>query len=164
MVLGRSTSGAIKIKTDDGLRAVSCGCCEPMIIFYSYDTDPLLGKGWEDCPDVASPCGATEQGSCGGAVVSGFLYSEQWPSIPVGRTPKAKIYAGACMDNWGNIGTAFSDNQGTDECVVGYTQEDIVDTAEVGEDNRMKIPFSVTNAAHGGPYGICGAMIEWYWE
>jgi hypothetical protein len=28
MVLGRSTSGAIKIKTDDGLRAVSCGCCD----------------------------------------------------------------------------------------------------------------------------------------
>ena len=27
MVLGRSTSGAIKIKTDGGLRAVSCGCC-----------------------------------------------------------------------------------------------------------------------------------------
>jgi hypothetical protein len=27
MVLGRSTSGAIKIKTEDGLRAVSCGCC-----------------------------------------------------------------------------------------------------------------------------------------
>ena len=27
MVLGRSTSGAIKIKTDDGLRAVECACC-----------------------------------------------------------------------------------------------------------------------------------------
>lgn len=27
MTLGRSTSGAIKIKTNDGLRAVSCGCC-----------------------------------------------------------------------------------------------------------------------------------------
>jgi hypothetical protein len=27
MTLGRTSSGAIKIKTDDGLRAVSCGCC-----------------------------------------------------------------------------------------------------------------------------------------
>lgn len=27
MTLGRSTSGAIKIKTDGTLRAVSCGCC-----------------------------------------------------------------------------------------------------------------------------------------
>ena len=28
MALGRSTSGAIKIKTDGGLRAVNCACCE----------------------------------------------------------------------------------------------------------------------------------------
>ena len=28
MTLGRTSSGAIKIKTDGGLRAVSCGCCE----------------------------------------------------------------------------------------------------------------------------------------
>lgn len=27
MTLGRTSSGAIKIKTDGGLRAVSCGCC-----------------------------------------------------------------------------------------------------------------------------------------
>ena len=27
MTLGRSTSGAIKIKTEDGLRAVNCACC-----------------------------------------------------------------------------------------------------------------------------------------
>jgi hypothetical protein len=29
MTLGRSTSGNIKIKTDGGLRAVECGCCNP---------------------------------------------------------------------------------------------------------------------------------------
>ena len=27
MTLGRTSSGAIKIKTDGGLRAVSCACC-----------------------------------------------------------------------------------------------------------------------------------------
>jgi hypothetical protein len=167
MTLGRSTSGAIKVKTDaegGGLRAVSCGCCEPMIIFYSYATDSSLGAGWDQCPDVGQPCGWAEVGSCGGAVASGFLYSDAWPSIPLGKTAKAKIYAGACMDNWGNIGTALAGNAGTDDCLVGYTQDDVVDTAEVDEDKRMKIPFSVTNAPHGGPYGICGAMVEWYWE
>ena len=29
MTLGRTSSGAIKIKTDGGLRAVSCACCAP---------------------------------------------------------------------------------------------------------------------------------------
>jgi hypothetical protein len=29
MTLGRSTSGAIKIKTDGGLRALECACCNP---------------------------------------------------------------------------------------------------------------------------------------
>lgn len=164
MILGRSSSGAIKIKTDGGLRAVSCGCCEPMIIFYSYDTHPGLGGNWEECPDVGEPCGWAEVGSCSGLSVSGFLYSDPWPSIPPGRAAKAKIYAGACMDNWGNIGTAFAGTPGTNDCEVGYTQQDVVDIAQVDEDNRMKIPFNVTNSPHGGPYGICGAMIEWYWE
>ena len=166
MTLGRTTSGAIKIKTngDAGLRAVSCGCCEPMIVFYSYDSDPTLGKGWEDCPN-AGRCGGAdpEQTSCGGAVISGFVYSEEWSLIPAGRTPKAKIYAGACIDNWGSIGSAFAGEPGNDECGTAYTSQDVIDTAEI-EGKRMKIPFHITNAPHGGPYGICGAMIEWYWE
>ena len=32
MTLGRSSSGAIKIKTVDGLRAVNCACCNPPIL------------------------------------------------------------------------------------------------------------------------------------
>jgi len=39
MTLGRTSSGAIKIKTDGGLRAVNCGCCQ------SGPFDPC-----EDCP------------------------------------------------------------------------------------------------------------------
>jgi hypothetical protein len=152
-----------KVITKEG--KVSCSCCgPPMIIFYSYDIDPSLGKGWEDCPDAREPCGSAETGSCSGATISGFIYSDPWPSILIGKTPKAKIYAYACMDNWGNIGSAFSDNQGTDDCVLGYTYYDVIDTVEIDPDKRMKIPFSVTNAEHGGPYGICGATIEWYWE
>lgn len=29
MILGRTPAGAIKTKTDDGLRAVNCACCNP---------------------------------------------------------------------------------------------------------------------------------------
>lgn len=36
MTLGRSSSGAIKIKTDGGLRAVSCGCCEPSLCCFYH--------------------------------------------------------------------------------------------------------------------------------
>jgi hypothetical protein len=155
-------SGAVVIK--DG--KVSCGCCEPMIIFYSYDTDSSLGANYNQCPDVGKPCGGAEVASCAGLVVSGFLYSRQWPSIPVGRTPKAKIYAGARLDNWGNIGSAFSNNQGGSlgPCALGITEGDVVNTAQVDPDKRMKLPFSATNSPAGGPYGILAAVIEWYWE
>jgi hypothetical protein len=160
MVLGRSTSGAIKIKTDDGLRAVSCGCCEPMIIFYSYETDPTLGAGFDQCPDVGAPCGSSETGSCVGAVASGFIYSDPWGSIPTGKIPKAKIYAGACLDDFGSIGSVTTQER---QCEVTYTPADVIDTAEI-EGERMRIPFHVINGPQGGPFGICGAVIEWYWE
>ena len=163
MVLGRSTSGAIKIKTDDGLRAVSCGCCEPMIIFYSYDTDPTLGAGFDQCPDVGPPCGQAKTGSCVGAIASGFIYSDPWGSRPAGKTPKAKIYAGACIDDYGSIGSAQAGEEGS--CEVGFTDSDVIDTAEWDDtQGRMRIPFQIFNNPQGGPYGVCGATIEWYWE
>ena len=151
--------------TKDG--KVSCSCCdlEPMIMSYSYNTDPSLGKGSEDCPNVGPPC-RDEEPSCAGLVVSGFVYSDPWPSIPTGKTAKAKIYAGARLDNWGNIGSAFSNNQdgSLGPCPVGVTESDVVDTAQVDSDKRMKLPFSATNSSAGGEYGIEAAVIEWYWE
>ena len=159
-------SGKVILK--DG--KVSCSCCvfEPMIIFYSYDTDPSLGKGYGECPNVGTPCFGDEPGSCIGAVASGFIYSDPWPSIPIGKTPKAKIYAGACIDDRGNIGSAVAGEP--DSCEVGITSEDVIDTAQVESDPenpekfRMKIPFQIFNNPQGGPYGVCGAVIEWYWE
>lgn len=167
MTLGRTSSGAIKIKTDGGLRAVNCGCCEPaepMIVFYSMSDDPSLGKGWDECPN-AGKCGGDDpdKTSCSGAVISGFVYSEEWAAIPANKTPKAKIYAGACIDNSGNIGSAYAGDPNNDDCGTASTAADVIDTAQM-EGNRMKIPFSIKNAQHGGPYGICGAVIEWYWE
>jgi len=163
MTLGRTSAGKIKIKTDGSLRAVSCGCCEPMIIFYSYDTHPSLGGDWNECPEVGPPCGGAEVGSCLGAIASGFIYSDPWPSMPIGKTPKAKIYAGACMDDYGSIGSAQAGTPGS--CQVGYTDSDVTDTAQWDEPlKKMKIPFEIFNDQQGGPYGVCGAVIEWYWE
>jgi len=144
----------------------SCTCCnpEPMIIYYSLYDDPALGKGSAECPNVGEPCPSGDgTESCANENVSGFLFSDIWDFIPLGKTPKAKIYAGASFDNWGNIGSAVSDNQGTNDCVLGTTYSDVIDTA-ILDGNKMKIAFSATNAQHGGPYGIISAVIEWYWE
>jgi hypothetical protein len=46
MTLGRSTSGAIKIKTDGGLRAVSCGCCATTFGLLASATS---AGGQQDC-------------------------------------------------------------------------------------------------------------------
>lgn len=151
-----------KVILKDG--KASCTCCEEsMIIYYNYTTHPDLWVGIDACPDVGTPCGPSETPSCSNAVLNGFIYSDPWPSIPLGKTPKAKIYAGAALDNWGNIGSAYSDNVGTNECVYGYTASDVIDTATL-DGNKMKLPFSAINAQHGGPYGIFSAVIEWYWE
>ena len=54
MTLGRSTSGAIKIKTDDGFRAVSCGCCDTGCLQYRlYDSSLYEVKyDFNDLPDL----------------------------------------------------------------------------------------------------------------
>jgi hypothetical protein len=44
MTLGRTSSGAIKIKTDGGLRTVSCGCCSPQDFQPCRDCPPFLGN------------------------------------------------------------------------------------------------------------------------
>lgn len=43
MTLGRTSSGAIKIKTDGGLRAVGCACCGGSYGFPCADCPPFLG-------------------------------------------------------------------------------------------------------------------------
>lgn len=47
MTLGRTSSGAIKIKTDTaggGLRAVECGCCQPQDFDPCRDCPPVVGN------------------------------------------------------------------------------------------------------------------------
>lgn len=49
MTLGRTTSGAIKVKMEGGLRAVSCGCCGPICLL-----GDAVGRG--SSGDPAGPC------------------------------------------------------------------------------------------------------------
>ena len=44
MTLGRTSSGAIKVKTDNGLRAVGCACCGPQDFQPCRDCPPLLAN------------------------------------------------------------------------------------------------------------------------
>lgn len=56
MTLGRTSSGAIKIKTDGGLRAVECGCCgggEPGCCMYPADQLGTLYTA-ADLPDAVT--------------------------------------------------------------------------------------------------------------
>ena len=43
MTLGRTSSGAVKIKTDGGLRAVNCACCGSIDFQPCRDCPPVLG-------------------------------------------------------------------------------------------------------------------------
>lgn len=65
MTLGRSTSGAIKIKTDSeggGLRAVSCGCCENFQLTVKYSWE---GTGQRDLDTNTTAFGESAGWSCG---------------------------------------------------------------------------------------------------
>lgn len=44
MTIGRTSSGAIKTKTDGGLRAVECACCESIPSDACRDCPPFLGE------------------------------------------------------------------------------------------------------------------------
>lgn len=66
MTLGRSVGGAIKIKTAGGLRAVSCGCCNPCC----GDLSTILG--------VTSASGVgTVSGSLGVSGTRNFEYNSE---------------------------------------------------------------------------------------
>lgn len=64
MTLGLSTSGVIKIKTDGGLRAVSCGCCESFQLTVKYSWE---GTGQSDLDTKTEAFGEVAGWSCGGS-------------------------------------------------------------------------------------------------
>jgi hypothetical protein len=159
MTLGLSTSGAIKIKTDGGLRAVSCGCCEPPPEdFQSYREI----HSWDECPSNGRcSAGGTNPGSCAGATVSGELLSTVFPAYLLNsKTPRAEIWA--MLDNFGFVGSLSVEE--TDECSEHYVEGVIIPEARRSADGIvLVVPFKSINAPHGGPYGI-EVYARFYWD
>jgi len=166
MTLGRTSSGAIKIKTDEaggGLRAVSCGCCTPPVEdFQSF----FKRHDWDECPG-AGKCGSEEgeESSCSGLSVSGELRSIIYPaSLLITRTPRAEVFAR--FDNFGWIGDISDrlDVPEHDECEERSISGTVTPGIEVVDSGvTLVLPFLAKNAAHGGPYGI-DTFARFYWE
>jgi hypothetical protein len=64
MTLGRTSSGAIKIKTDGGLRAVECACCSPFQLTIKYSWE---GTGQRDLDTKTEAFGDTVGYACVGS-------------------------------------------------------------------------------------------------
>ena len=74
MTLGRSSSGAIKIKTDGGLRAVGCACCGGCLLYGNYPPSELFNKfQFEDLPSELTLARPRTQG---GFLDESFLFSK----------------------------------------------------------------------------------------
>ena len=161
MTLGRSTtSGAIKIKTDGGLRAVECDCC-PLEDLQTYSET----HWWDECPTTSEPCPSYEgaSASCAGQTITGELVSKSFPiTMLAGKTPKADVNAD--FDDFGSIGSLSCDETGYGYCaacsVSGTIDPQVVTT---GDTFVLKVAFTATNAYWGGPYGI-NASARFYFE
>ena len=81
MTLGRTTSGAVKVKTDGGLRAVSCGCCESFQLTVKYSWE---GTGQRDLDTQTAAFGESVGFGCG----SGGTYV-QWVGADTAETGQA---------------------------------------------------------------------------
>ena len=105
MTLGRTSTGAIKIKTDSpGLRAVECACCQPPIPCYdcppffgdlnfsvsgdfsgsvqTFNFDPQLGPDGQTCVDSCD--GYSAAGSGNGFATHGVTLRREYITGPDG--------------------------------------------------------------------------------
>ncbi len=96
MTLGRTSSGAIKIKTDGGLRAVECACCLPT------DFQPC-----RDCPPFLGNFNFSLSGDQVGSLTEFQYPSIVCPSDNCNLVPFPDIPPRTCSDSW----DAFSDTE-----------------------------------------------------
>jgi hypothetical protein len=163
MILGRTSTGAIKIKTDGGLRAVECGCCEPAEDFQEFSEV----HWYDECPTVGPPCpfpNTNSQPSCANQTITGQLISKPFPNyVKIGKTPKADVRAD--FDDFGYIGSLSCNETGLGFCKACGVQGTIQPQVHALDEKTfvLKIPFQATNAYWGGPYSIsCSA--RFYFE
>ena len=171
-----------KVGTEEGCCCETQGPCSYEMYFtYIADNpepyptewmaDSVPPGKWEDecptagvCPPNAQPPGR----SCCDEVLTAKLYSLPFGPHCTG-TPKATIYAGAAVDDYGTIGGVAT----TVQCgVLGVIQQDTTVTAEVEDAPdagvgfvRLWVELVATNSPDlCGPYGAAGIYILFYFE
>ena len=143
-----------------------CGCGEDCCRTetYSYmDTEPK-GKWYDECPNVGNCNGRT--GSCGNAVLEGFIVERFCKASIEGKQVKAKLRANSAIDDFGSVAGIETD-QYCGRLGVISGDHDITGSLVIEDDpddsnyKRYKVPFRAVNANHGGPYGLAGVVICW---
>jgi len=122
MTLGRTSSGAIKIKTDGtaGLRAVECACCETgPCNFPSVCLEGYPNNGWGGDENGCSTSFLTIPG-CGSSAPPG-LTNTFWIPFICGGAKWALLLAGSGGACLGNVATNFyCKNDGIDSPIGTY--------------------------------------------
>lgn len=123
--------------------------------------------GWEECPDVAPPCGGSESASCAGATIGPItLKSKRYPkACTQGRVPKAAVSYSA--DNFGfasgmigQVGCAAHN-----DCLIcdEYGIVTPFETSMPNNEVELSVRAHATNSPHGGPYDLW-VYVYFYWE
>jgi hypothetical protein len=165
MTLGTKRNALI---VKDGVLAVGCACCcDCTPKFITYGATAQYSESERRCTITA--CDGT--GSCLGETTNGYI---DGPIVccqcAEGKTPKVRI-DGVGIDNSGTIGDqVFSLRPGCPAPVVSDFSRRIAN-AELQADGfpgatpgycRMRVPYTAANGPGGGPYGIFGAALTWY--
>lgn len=111
--------------------------------------------------------GCQNNGENCGASVSGYIRSAPLSSSCVsGFKGQATVFSGARLDNFGNIaGLNFAK---VSDCPSRFDTLSTTETvdAEVVDDGDgmvyLKIPYTASNDASCGPYGVWEATIRWF--
>ena len=94
--------------------------------------------------------------------MSGYIYSDDFADEFINSwSPHAIIYAGSAIDNNGSVaGITFPIVSCESREIARLIQDEIV-AVEI-EGKKLKLPFTAQNTAIGGPYGLAGVSIKWY--
>jgi len=145
------------------LPETACEACECCVQYmnYTFFNDPAYGN--LDCNAV--DCSGGECFSppcCCGASITSTILSEEYDEKCFNLlTPRAKILGGSLIDNIGSVGGVDFYHQ---QCgSLGELQNDTeVEPTRVG--NKLSLPFSVSNDASCGPYGLYDVNVKWYFN
>jgi hypothetical protein len=104
-------------------------------------------------------CGADE---CCGASISGTILSDSYDQKCFSLlTPRALIYAGSTIDDFGSVGGVVFTPRPEDISILEEDTEVIPD--KVGQ--RLSLSFSAqNNPEFCGPYGLVYVSVKWYFN